>query len=59
MRSKSTLKCIALTLAAVGVFGVLAFSVNRRLREFGIRMALGARPADVHRLVMTAMSPST
>jgi putative ABC transport system permease protein len=38
---------IAVTLAAVGVFGVLAFSVNQRTREFGIRMALGAKSTNV------------
>jgi len=42
---------LALALAAAGVFGVLAFGVNQRLREFGIRLALGARPGDVVRLV--------
>jgi ABC-type antimicrobial peptide transport system permease subunit len=43
---------VALFLATVGLYGVLSFSVNQRKREVGLRVALGATPANVVGLVM-------
>jgi putative ABC transport system permease protein len=44
---------IALVVAAVGIYGVMASLVRQRVREIGIRLALGARPQDVHRMVLS------
>jgi putative ABC transport system permease protein len=52
MQIVGTMGTVGLSLALIGLYGLVAYSVARRTREIGVRMAIGATPSDVLRMVL-------
>lgn len=52
MTLMSVFGCMALLLAAIGIYGLMADSVQHRMREIGIRLALGAQPDQIKRMIL-------
>jgi ABC-type antimicrobial peptide transport system permease subunit len=49
----SVFAALALTLATIGLYGLLAYTTLKRVREIGVRLALGARPAQIRTLILS------
>ena len=52
----ATFAILALILAAIGIYGLIAYSVGQRTQEIGIRLALGAKRSDISRMILSKAS---